>query len=294
MSRNWRSHLALLAACLIWGLAFIAVKDMLGEVSYLTVNLARFILASLALLPMLLVFRPRRPRLRWRERAAVFAAGICAVYGYQLALNYGETLVPAGTASLIANTTPVFASVLAWLFLHERFGAWRAAGIATALGGVLVIAAWGSGEGLEAGHLRGIGFIAFAAFSWAVYTVLLTPLTRRHDSFFVTAYAVISGTVAMLPLVRGSFLRELRGMSAKGWGWLIFLGLACTVLGYLLYGKGVEGLGATVAAFYVYLVPPVSLFWAWIILGESLNWATLAGTVLILAGLLAVGLTDRR
>ena len=58
--------------------------------------------------------------------------------------------------------------------------------------------------------------------------------------------------------------------------------------------KGLEGLGASVTAFYIYLIPPISLFWGWAILGETLNPAIIVGTVMILLGLLAVGWGERQ
>lgn len=293
MREKWKYHALLFMVCWIWGLAFIAVKAMLEEVSYLTVNLARFLLASLFLLPFLAFYRVKRPRLDAREWGMILAAGICAAYGYQLAVNYGETLVPAGTASLVANTTPVFAALLAYFFLRERLGAWKVAGIIAALGGVVVITVYGAGGDLGAGRLKGIAFIAFAAFSWAVYTVVLRPLTLKYNAFFISAYGIILGTLAMLPLIRCNFFEELHGMSASSWGWLVFLALASTVLGYLLYAKGLEGLGATVTAYYIYLIPPISLFWGWIILKETLNPAMILGTSVILAGLVAVGWEER-
>jgi len=294
MREKWRYHLFLFLVCWIWGLAFIGVKELLDEVSFLNINLARFILASLALIPIMVLNRRHRPRLSSREWGMVFLAGICAVYGYQLAVNYGETLVPAGTASLLANTTPVFAALLSFLLLHERFGPWKALGIALALGGVTVIAVYGAGSSLEVGRLKGIAFIVLAAFSWAVYTVVMRPLTQRHHAFFITAYSILAGTLAMLPLIRKGFFEDLGTMSAAAWWWLVFLALGCTVLGYFLYSKGLEGLGVTVTAFYIYLIPPISLFWAWLILGETLNASILVGTALILAGLAAVGWEERK
>jgi drug/metabolite transporter (DMT)-like permease len=294
MKAKWRYHLLLFLVCWMWGLAFIAVKAMLDEVSYVSVNLSRFLLASLAFIPLLVFYRRHRPKLSRREWGMIVLAGICAVYGYQLAVNYGETLVPAGTASLVANTTPVFTALLSMLVLHERLGPWKAAGIALALGGVTYIAVCGAEGGLEMGRMKGIVFILIAALAWAVYTVIMRPLTREHHVFFVTAYTILAGTLATLPLLSGGFFRQLGGMSAEGWGWLLFLGLGCTALGYLLYSKGLEGLGATVTAFYIFFIPPISLFWGWLILGEALSADILAGTAMILAGLAAVGWEERK
>jgi drug/metabolite transporter (DMT)-like permease len=296
MRSRWRYHLLLFAVCWIWGLAFIGVKVLVEEVSYLTLNLARFVLASLLFVPILFLLRSRRPRLSAGEWTLVFLAGVSAVYGYHLALTYGETMIPAGTAGLIANTTPIFVAVFARAILYERLGIWKIVGGVAALGGVAVITLSGSDARLGAGRAQGVLFVLLAAASWAVYTVFLKPLVEEHDPLFVTAYAVFLGTLALLPtaLACGDCARELRGISAAGWGWLLFLGLGCTVAGYLLYSRGLEGLGAAQAAFYLYLVAPISLFWGWLLLDEKVNAGLLGGTALILAGLLAVGREERR
>ncbi|MBN2027457.1 MAG: DMT family transporter [Actinobacteria bacterium] len=289
MHIKWRYHLSLLAVCWIWGLAFIAVKVVLEEASFITVNLVRFFIASLALFPVLLAYQGHRPRLSNLDRARILLAGICAVYGYHLSVNYGETLVPAGTAGLLANTTPIFAAVLAHFFLGEKLGMWRIGGIIFALAGVVVITSYGSGETIAAGRLQGIAFVILAAFSWAVYTVVLRPLTEAHGVIFVTSYSIIVGTLLQLPLLAaGGCRQDLGTLSASSWGWLIFLGLGSTVIGYFLYAAGVRGLGATVAAYYTYLIAPIAMFWGWILLGETINAAILLGAAMIIMGLLAV------
>ncbi len=289
MPAKWRYHLSLFTVCWIWGLAYIAVKIVLDEASFISVNLIRFFLASLALLPVLLIYRRHRPSLSNQDRARILLAGICAVYGYHLAVNYGETLIPAGTAGLLANTTPIYAAVLARVFLGERLGIWRVGGILFALAGVAVITVYGVGENVAAGRLQGIAFVVLAAFSWAVYTVVLRPLTRAHGVIYVTSYSIIVGTLLQLPLLAGGGCRQdLRVLSAASWGWLIFLGVGSTVIGYFLYAAGVKGLGATVAAYYTYLIAPISLFWGWIILGEAINLGIVLGAAMIILGLLAV------
>lgn len=296
MGGRWRYHLLLFIVCWLWGLAFVAMKVLLEEVSYLTLNLVRFLLSSLILLPFIAANRGRRPRLSVGEWTLTFVAGVAAVYGYHLAVTYGETMVPAGTAGLVANITPVFAAVMARFVLHESLGAWKAAGIAAALGGVAVVTVLGAGGELGAGRVCGILFTLLAAFSWAVYTVLLKPLAEKHGAFFISAYAIFLGTVAQLPLglACGGCMSELADLSAAGWGWMLFLSLGSTVLGYFLYAKGVGELGASLSAFYTYLIAPIALFWGWLILDEALNAAILGGAALILVGLMSVWWEERK
>ncbi|MDY6796136.1 MAG: DMT family transporter [Actinomycetota bacterium] len=292
MKEIWGYHLLIFTLCWIWGLAFIAVKSLLEEVSFLTINMGRFFLASIALVPVLFAYRSRRPGLDTAEWGMLFLAGICAAYGYHLSVNYGETLVPAGTASIIANTTPIFAALLTRILLRERLGAWKMTGILIAMAGVMVVTVFG-GEGLGSGRLEGVAFIFIAAISWAIYTVVLWPLTLSHSVLHITAYSIILGAVTQLPFLGGEFFRDLQGLSGAGWGWLLFLGLGSTVVGYVMYVKAVEGLGTSVAAFYLYFISPISLLWAWIILGESINLAIVGGTVMIIAGLLAVSREEK-
>ncbi len=296
MGSRLRYHLLLFSVCWVWGLAFVGVKVLVEEVSYLTLNLARFFLAGLFFIPVLFLYRRRRPRLSAGEWTLVFLAGVSAVYGYHLALTYGETMIPAGTAGLVANTTPVFAAVFARVALQERLGIWKILGSGAALGGVAVITFYGGEAELRGGRVEGVLFVVLAAASWAAYTVLIKPLVEEHDPVYITAYAVFLGTLALLPLAltRGECVGELREVSVAGWGWLLFLGLGCTVLGYLLYSKGLEGLGAGQAAFYIYLIAPISLFWGWLLLEERVNAGLLLGTGMILAGLAAVGWEEKR
>ncbi len=296
MAGKLRYHLYLFLVCWIWGLAFIAMKVLLDELGYLSLNLARFLLTALFLAPVVAFYRRRRPALSFGEWFLVSAAGVAAVLGYHLAVTYGETLVPAGTAGLVANITPVFAVLLSRFLLHESLGMWKAVGIALALGGVALVTIPGAGEELGVGRVQGILYVLLAALAWAVYTVLLKPLAEAHGAFFITSYAIFAGTLALLPLgvFAPDFSSGMASLSPAGWGWLVFLGLGCTVLGYQLYSKGLEGLGASQAAFYIYLVAPIALFWGWALLEEEVNAALLLGMAMILAGLACVGWEEAR
>ncbi|HEX3925974.1 MAG TPA: DMT family transporter [Streptosporangiaceae bacterium] len=66
--------------------------------------------------------------------------GLAGMTTYQLLLNTGQRIVPAGTAALLVATAPVYASLLAFCFLGERPGRRQWAGSAAALAGAALIA----------------------------------------------------------------------------------------------------------------------------------------------------------
>ena len=150
----------------------------------------------------------RRPKLR--DLPLIALCGLAGMTGYQLLLNAGERVVPAGTASLLVATAPVYASLLAVAFLGERAtrrhrASQRWAGSAVALAGTALIAA---------SHGLGFGTSALivlaAAVLQAIFHTAQKPLLARYTGFEVTAYAMWAGTVFILPWT-GSLLRALWG-----------------------------------------------------------------------------------
>ncbi len=124
----------------------------------------------------------------------------------ELLLNAGERVVPAGTASLLVATAPVYASLLAVAFLGERPGRRRWAGSAVALAGTAVIAvSHGLGFGTSA------LIVLAAAVLQAVFHTAQKPLLARYKSFEVTVYAMWAGTVFILPWTGASV--------PPGWPW---------------------------------------------------------------------------
>ena len=130
--------------------------------------MARLAVASAVLAlaaPLMGVRRPKRGDL-----PLIALCGLAGMTGYQLLLNAGERVVPAGTASLLVATAPVYASLLAVAFLGERSTRRRWAGSAVALAGTALIAA---------SHGLGFGASALIVLAAAVLQGSSTPRRSR-------------------------------------------------------------------------------------------------------------------
>src|SRR5512140_2289598 len=125
-------RLAAAGTVLLWASAFPAITVAVRGLGPAGLAVARLALAA----PLMGV---RRPALR--DLPLIALCGLAGMTGYQLLLNAGERVVPAGTASLLVATAPVYASLLAVAFLGERSTARRWAGSAVALAGTALIAA---------------------------------------------------------------------------------------------------------------------------------------------------------
>src|SRR6478672_6575852 len=277
--------LAAAGTVLLWASAFPAITVAVRGLGPAGLAVARLAVASAALAVAAPLMGVRRPKLG--DLPLIALCGLAGMTGYQLLLNAGERVVPAGTASLLVATAPVYASLLAVAFLGEhatrRPGAsqhW--AGSAVALAGTALIAA---------SHGLGFGTSALivlaAAVLQAIFHTAQKPLLARYTGFEVTAYAMWAGTVFVLPWT-GSLLRALWGPGAHAGGAAIgsavFLGLAPSAAGFVLWAHAMARMDVGRVTVSLYLVPAAAIGIALVWLGQVPGPAELIGGAIALAG----------
>jgi drug/metabolite transporter (DMT)-like permease len=77
-------------------------------------------------------------------------------------------------------------------------------------------------------------------------------------------------------------------LSAVGWSAVLFLGIACSGLGYLFWYGALERIEASRVAAFLYLEPLVTLAAAALLLGEPIRVLTILGGLLLLGGVFLV------
>src|SRR2546425_717097 len=138
--------------------------------------------------------------------------------------------------------------------------------------------------GLAVPATRGDLLILVSTLNWAIYTVLGHPVLKRLGATRATAGALLFGWLMLLPLfvVRGGW-REYAGLSTAGWGAVLFLGIACSGLGYLFWYGALEKVPASAVSALLYLEPLVTLAAGGALLAEAVHLPTVAGGRLGLA-----------
>lgn len=269
---------------LLWGIAFVGIKEALRELSPGNLTILRFAIADVCLLALIAVWPAVRPRFERADVLRLAVLGLSGVPGYHLALNYGEQRTTASVAALIVATAPVMVAAASTALLRERVTLARAAGIAMAFGGVALLAFAGEQEPGHAPSLPGILIALGAPLSWTVYTIAAKPLTARVSSIHITAASMLIGSLGLLPLVRADTVREIGGLGAATWGWMLLLGAGSSVVGYMIFVFALSRMDATSASVWLYPVPVVALVGAWAILGEPLGIAVGVAAALVVAG----------
>ena len=268
-----------------WASAFPAIAIGLDGLGPLSLGLARLLVAGLALgLAAALVRPPVPARALWGR---VVLAGLVGQALYQFLLMLGEVRVPAGTASMLIATAPLFSVAAAATLLAEPArGVWP--GMLLAFSGALLVSV-SLGLGGGAYVLAVLG----AAASQGLYHVVVKPLSEAIGPFGATAWSLWAGAVLMLPaapLLAG----DLAHASAAPLAAAAWLGIVPSALGYLTWSVALRRapIASTTAA--LYLVPAVAVLIAWPALGERPAPLALAGGALAVAGVVLVRRSRRR
>jgi len=268
---------------LLWGLAFVGIKEVLHDVSPSTLTVLRFAIADVCLAAVLAAVPSTRPRFVRRDTWRIVVLGVTGVPMYHLALNWGEARTSASIASLIVATAPVMVAIGSAAVLRERVTRRRWLGIALAFSGVAVLAS-AHHTGSAATSAGGVAVSLLAPVSWAIYSIVAKPLTERASSIQVTAAGMLVGSVILLPLVSRRTFHEMGGLPASAWAWMALLGVGSSVIGYFIFVWALARMDATKVAVFLYAVPVVALVAAWLILDEPLGPSVIIAGVLVIAG----------
>ena len=282
------AYLVLLIANAIYGTSYVTSRVVLQDVPPAALAVARLALGAAVIVPFALAGRQARDTLSRSDRWRVFWMGVLGFAGAFGFGNLGIAHSTATNAALLITVEPVSLILLSPIFLGERLSRRELAGAAlTVLGATLVVLnALPGSSAAFAPHWRGDLLLVLSGLCYAGYSLIGRNVLARHAALPVTAWSIVWGLLAMLPLAGLEWLdgrRPVWGQAAI-WGTL-YLALVVTALGYLVWNYGLERVEAPRLALLINVQPVVgALLGVWW-LREPLTVLTVVGGVLVLVGL---------
>jgi drug/metabolite transporter (DMT)-like permease len=281
-----RRHLVmLLALAAIWGSSFMLIEIALRDLDPATLILLRLGSAALALA----VYVPLAGMSFGALRPFVWPLALMGLLNTALPfylITWGQQYIDSGLAAILNASAPLFTAVLAVAVDQgQRVTGLRLAGVIIGFGGIVALV----GFEPEGGDRAVLGSLAVVVAS-ACYALGALYAGRRFAGS--SPLLVAFGTLAWATLL--TLPPGLAAASSFGWETLVsvlFLGVAATAVGYLLYFGLIAGAGASRAILVTYLVPSMALVYGAVFLDEQVSTLALLGLALVLAG---VALGTRR
>jgi drug/metabolite transporter (DMT)-like permease len=271
--------------CLLWSFAFVAGKIGVTHCPPMILLAARFSLAGILILGIT-ALRGDAWSLSWRD-AAVFAVLGVANNALYLGLGYtGLQTVSAGLGGLIVSANPVFTAGLAALFLGEALTSRKVAGLVLGMAGVGFIVWHRMSAGTDS--LHGILFTLASLASIVAGTILFKVLAPKGSLWIGNGVQNLAAGIVLLPIAF-SFSSIADVVPSAGLlGAFAFLVLGGSILAYRLWFHLLRVCGATAASAYHFLMPPLGMLFAWMVLGERVEIRDLLGIVPIALGIYLV------
>jgi drug/metabolite transporter (DMT)-like permease len=284
---------------LLWAGNAVVGRLMVGQVPPLTLNLLRWLLTALILLP--LGWRALRPferiRLRWRYLLAVGVLGVGLFNSLQyLAVVSSSPL----NVTLVAASMPVWMLAVGALFYAEHPTRRQLLGAAFSLAGVAVVIGRGSLHTLLNVHfVVGDGYILLAVIGWAFYSWLLArppahmrgaQRPRADEGWDWAGMLLVQALFGLMAASVFTAGEQLLGAAPIRWSLgvlaaLAYVSLGSSVVAYRCWGLGVAEGGPTLAAIFNNLTPLFAAVLSALLLGESPQAYHAAAFALIVAGI---------
>jgi len=285
-----RDVVELIVLAAVWGGSFLFMRIAVPEFGPVVVAALRVAGASFLLLPLLAAHREIGAlRNHWRPIAVLGVTNSALPF---LGFAYAAISMDSGVLAIFNSAAPLFAAVIAVLWLGDRMTPARVAGLAIGFAGIVWIVAYKSG--LHAGGTP----LAVVACLVATFCYGLSPIVAKRHLAGVPPLAVATGSQLV-----GAVLLAVPAVLA--WpatppgvtAWLVVAGLAfvCTGLALVMYFRLIAHAGPANAISVTYLIPIFAIAWGSLFLDEKITWPLLAGCAVVFLGTaLATGILGAR
>ncbi|RBP81935.1 DMT family transporter [Marinomonas rhizomae] len=272
------AHIFLWATAAIWGFAFVAQSVGMESLGPHSFNAVRFLLATLSLLPLLLIFKPKQPQNNRNLWLGGLAAGSCLFLGFtcqQIGLQY----TTAGNAGFITSMYIVFVPILGLILGHKtEKHTWIGVGLA-------LIGLYSLTVGPNLSINKGDAIALLGTLFWTGHVLIIGYLSRAVSALPLSivqfSVATILATIAALTLETPT----LEGIKIAWWP-LVYAGVASSGIAFTLQTLGQKNVSPSISALILSSEAVFAVLGGWIFMEEVLSTRALIGCGFIMTGMI--------
>lgn len=281
-----RSAWMIAGAGVLWGMISLFVRGLsaLG-LTALQIVFYRNVLAAVALGVVLAVRGRQALRIRLRDLWMFAGTGIGSIalfnYCYFVTLSRSSVAV----ASLLLYTSPVFVMLLSMLLFRERLTANKLlALVITVAGCACITGVFSQAQAVSpATVLFGLGSGLF----YGLYSIFGKVALRRYSTMTISFYTFVFAALATAPFAAAD-CAAFTAAHPAGLALGVCLAVLCTVVPFLLYTGGLDGVPASRAAVLATVEPMTGSVLGVIAFGDPFTIWTALGMGLILGAIVVL------
>jgi drug/metabolite transporter (DMT)-like permease len=290
---RWVDLASLMLLGALWGGSFLFMRIASPEFGSLALGAVRAGLASLILLPLLLMQSDGVRALFAAGRRIALLSLINTTIPFVL-FAFAALYLSTGASAILNAMAPFFAAIVAWVWMSERMSPAAIVGLVLGFIGVVVLMG-------GPGALRGDPFMAGLAAAGVLlatfgYGVAVNFMRHRLKGVSPTAVSTgchVFGAIVLLPL--GAAAWPVNPPSVMAWASVGALAALSTALAFTLYVRLIARIGPTRAVTSTFLSPAFGMLWGALFLDEPVTFEMVVGASVIVLGVaLTTGLLGRR
>ena len=277
----------LAAACVFfWGITFVCTKYLLRTFTPLEILFYRFIAAYIGLW----LLRPKFEKIALGDNILFALAGFTGVILYQLFENIAINYTNASNVSVIVSICPLFTAIFSQIFLKEKhLSFWFIIGFVISITGVTLVCF--NGNSVLEFNPKGDFLALFSAICWGFYSVVISIINRKnYDQICSTRRIFFFAVLMMIPLMlftdqNAGVANSVRFSNPLNIIYLLFLGIVASGFCFSAWNKACKIVGTVKVSCGLYLIPVVTIIFAFFALGEKITILGALGAAITIAGL---------
>ncbi|MBQ4280249.1 MAG: DMT family transporter [Rikenellaceae bacterium] len=288
--RDYRGHLAMLSANVIFGLFSPVSKDLLasGVMSSYALTLFRMFGAA-AIFWIASAFLPRE-HVKPRDMGLLFFASLFGILMNQGFFIAGLSMTSPIDASVVTTTVPIITMILAAFVLQEPITGKKVSGIFIGAFGALMLIMNSRGDTTGGGnHFLGDLVCLLGELSFAIYLVVFKKLVSRYSAVTVMKWMFVYASICSVPFCYNDVTRiDYSRFTPETYAQLAYIVVFATFVAYLLIPIGQQRLRPTVVSMYTYVQPIIASLVAVAVGQDHFGWPKAIAALLVFVGVYVV------
>lgn len=247
----------------------------------------RLILAITLLLVIALI-QKRDFKINVKNHKYIFLLAVIAVFHLWIQVT-GMKYTTASNTGWIIGTAPIFMALLGLIFFKEKLNILKVTGIVIATLGLLLLVGKGNPTNIDLIKNRGDLLILSSSFTWGIYSMVNKKISLNYSPVMTILYLFIMMAIIIIPFtINNSTINSVNTLSDIGWIAILFLGLLCSGVAYVIWAYALREMESAKVGAYLYFEPFVTVITAWLFLNEDITLFMIFSGLIITAGVYLV------